>query len=72
MGQQQFSQLDPEAALQKHRALLGVRRGCTKAELKQAYYGLAKKSHPDAHGSASGEEFTRLKAAYDALAQRAV
>jgi hypothetical protein len=64
--------VDSETALERHRAALGVRRGCSRADLKAAYYRQAKLLHPDASGVGgsapnSGEDFARLKAAYDAL-----
>ena len=55
---------------ERHRALLGVRRGCSRAELKAAYHRKAKDHHPDsasATASTAGDEFVRLKEAYDTL-----
>ena len=67
--QQQQQRVDPDGALASHRALLGVRAGCSRAELKKAYYQKAKEQHPDASGQRGGdaEDFKRLKAAYDTL-----
>ena len=53
-------------ALHASRELLGVRAGCSRAELKRAYYALAKQHHPDS-ATAAGADFARLKDAYDEL-----
>ena len=57
--------VDIDTTLEKHCSLLGVRRGCSKQELKAAYYRKAKLHHPDARGSS--EAFATLKHAYDTL-----
>lgn len=64
--------VDLDAELQRHRQLLGVHAACSRAELKAAYYKKAKLSHPDSSSSssASGDDFARLKQAYDALLPR--
>ena len=53
-------------SLHASRELLGVRAGCSRAELKTAYYAAAKQHHPDS-ATAAGADFARLKDAYDEL-----
>ena len=53
-------------SLHASRELLGVRAGCSRAELKTAYYAAAKVHHPDS-ATAAGADFARLKDAYDEL-----
>ena len=53
-------------SLHASRELLGVRAGCSRAELKRAYYALAKQHHPDS-ATTAGADFARLKDAYDEL-----
>jgi len=57
------------AALERYRALLGVRRGASKAEVKQAYYQAAKRHHPDTSAQGSTAQFAELKVAFDTLAR---
>ena len=69
---------DASFLLDEDRQRLEVHRQCTRAELKAAYYRKAKLYHPDSSTSScptgssngqrtSGEEFNKLKVAYDAL-----
>ena len=53
-------------SLHASRELLGVRAGCSRSELKAAYYALAKQHHPDS-ATTAGADFARLKDAYDEL-----
>ena len=53
-------------SLHASRELLGVRAGCSRSELKAAYYAAAKVHHPDS-ATAAGADFARLKDAYDEL-----
>ena len=53
-------------SLHASRELLGVRAGCSRGELKKAYYAAAKQHHPDS-ATAAGADFARLKDAYDEL-----
>ena len=53
-------------SLHASRELLGVRAGCSRSELKAAYYAAAKQHHPDS-ATAAGADFARLKDAYDEL-----
>ena len=62
----------------KYRQLLGVQRGASKAELKMAYFKLAKHLHPDSSRSAAAgapssgaADFNELKTAYDVLRHEA-
>ena len=72
--------LEKASTMESYRALLGVRRGATKRELKNAYYLAAKRLHPDTADSGGkqddaesthGERFKAVKIAYDALLQNA-
>ncbi len=47
---------------------LGLTRGATLAEVKQAYRRLAKANHPDAAGEAALPRFLAIQAAYDEIA----
>jgi hypothetical protein len=47
---------------------LGLTRGASLAEVKQAYRRLAKANHPDAGGEASLPRFLAIQAAYDQIA----
>lgn len=47
---------------------LGLTRGASLAEVKQAYRRLAKANHPDAAGEASLPRFLAIQAAYDQIA----
>ncbi|KAM3126784.1 hypothetical protein pb186bvf_021105 [Paramecium bursaria] len=48
--------------------ILGVKKGATSSELKQAYYSLAKKFHPDANPSKDAKEkFAEINNAYETL-----
>jgi molecular chaperone DnaJ len=47
---------------------LGVSKGSSASEIKKAYYGLAKKYHPDTNKDASAKDkFTEAQAAYEIL-----
>jgi molecular chaperone DnaJ len=48
--------------------VLGVSKGSSAADIKKAYYGLAKKYHPDTNKDASAKDkFTEAQAAYEIL-----
>ena len=48
--------------------VLGVGKGATAAEIKKAYYGLAKKFHPDTNKDPTAKEkFTEAQSAYELL-----
>ena len=53
----------------EHRAILGVERGASAAEVKRAYYRRAKAAHPDTNpnDAEAAAKFARLKVAYVAL-----
>ncbi|KFA61916.1 hypothetical protein S40285_02821 [Stachybotrys chlorohalonatus IBT 40285] len=56
-----LSQKDPYQAL-------GVSKGATPAEIKKAYYGLAKKYHPDTNKDANAKDrFADIQSAYEIL-----
>ena len=47
---------------------LGVNKGATAAEIKKAYYGLAKKYHPDTNKDATAKDrFADIQSAYEIL-----
>ncbi|KAJ2431550.1 mdj1 protein precursor, partial [Coemansia sp. RSA 2531] len=49
-------------------SVLGVKRDATQAEIKKAYYQLAKKYHPDANKAADAKDkFLKIQEAYDTL-----
>jgi DnaJ-class molecular chaperone len=50
-------------------AILGVKRGATDKEIRQAYRRLARKYHPDVNAGdkAAGEKFKEINAAYEVL-----
>ncbi|KAJ2838230.1 mdj1 protein precursor [Coemansia sp. 'formosensis'] len=49
-------------------SVLGVKRDATQAEIKKAYYQLAKKYHPDANKAAEAKDkFLKIQEAYDTL-----
>jgi hypothetical protein len=56
----------PDATEDDHRAVLGVGREASADEIRTAYRRLSRTAHPDAGGS--GEQFRRIRRAYDALA----
>ena len=47
--------------------VLGLKRGCDKADLKPAYHKLAMKYHPDKHGGSveSTKKMVKLNEAYE-------
>ena len=55
--------------LAEHRALLGVGRQATHAEIKAAYFRAAKRHHPDVNGAdpAAAARFAATRTAYEAL-----
>ena len=63
---EEFADAFDGAGAHASRELLGVRAGCSRSELKAAYYALAKQHHPDS-ATAAGADFARLKDAYDEL-----
>ena len=47
---------------------LGIKKGASKDEIKQAYYQLAKENHPDVNTSApSMAKFKKISQAYEVL-----
>lgn len=56
------------AAPQDPYRTLGLARGATMAEVKQAYRRLAKANHPDAAGEAALPRFLAIQSAYDQIA----
>ncbi|KAJ2890061.1 mdj1 protein precursor, partial [Coemansia aciculifera] len=49
-------------------SVLGVKRDSSQAEIKKAYYQLAKKYHPDANKAAEAKDkFLKIQEAYDTL-----
>lgn len=55
-----------EAKLDVHYQVLGLMRGASLAEIKQAYRRLAKQHHPDLNGG-NDDRFRRVKDAYETL-----
>ena len=58
--------------MENHYSTLGVKNSATQNEIKQKYYELAKKHHPDAVQDKSEKEdqdeyFKRITAAYEVL-----
>jgi DnaJ-class molecular chaperone len=47
--------------------LLGVPQAYTREELRKAYIGKAKETHPDRGGERDGRAFQRVREAYEAL-----
>lgn len=48
--------------------MLGVSKGASSADIKKAYFQMAKKYHPDVNDSAEGKEkFTVINNAYETL-----
>jgi molecular chaperone DnaJ len=55
-----------------HYIILGVRRGASPGQIKQAYRRIAKQLHPDlSHTPADADKFIEAKEAYDTLADAA-
>ncbi|KAJ2741491.1 mdj1 protein precursor [Coemansia sp. BCRC 34301] len=53
-------------------SVLGVARDASQADIKKAYYQLAKKYHPDANKAASAKDkFLKIQEAYDTLSDAA-
>ena len=48
---------------------LGLKRDSTDAEIKKAYFELAKKHHPDSNDGAGGEKFAKIGEAYEAVSK---
>ncbi|OIW32228.1 hypothetical protein CONLIGDRAFT_262412 [Coniochaeta ligniaria NRRL 30616] len=60
-GRSQASQKDPYS-------VLGVDKGATPSDIKKAYYGLAKKFHPDTNKDPSSKDkFAEIQSAYEIL-----
>ncbi|PGH09246.1 chaperone DnaJ [Polytolypa hystricis UAMH7299] len=58
----------PRQAARNPYDVLGVKKDASAAEIKKAYYGLAKKYHPDTNKDASAKErFTEAQSAYETL-----
>ncbi|KAF2732971.1 hypothetical protein EJ04DRAFT_469142 [Polyplosphaeria fusca] len=63
-----FHATTPSQAVSDPYAALGVKKGASAAEIKKAYYGLAKKYHPDTNKDASAKDnFAAAQNAYDIL-----
>ncbi len=55
---------------QDHYSILGVRRGASKEEIKQAFWKLAKKFHPDknpGNEEIAEQKFKQISASYEFL-----
>jgi molecular chaperone DnaJ len=65
---QNFHSTSPQRATLDPYKVLGVPKTASAAELKKAYYGLAKKYHPDTNKDASAKDkFTEAQTAYELL-----
>src|ERR1700733_14105700 len=63
-----FHATSPTYATQDPYSVLGVNKNATASDIKKAYYGLAKKYHPDTNKDASAKDkFTEAQAAYELL-----
>ncbi|KAF9580891.1 hypothetical protein BGW38_002278, partial [Lunasporangiospora selenospora] len=70
LGQQRnFHASAPTSASQQDPySLLGVKKTASQAEIKKAYYGLAKQYHPDTNKDpAAREKFVQIQEAYEIL-----
>ncbi|GAB4231403.1 MAG: hypothetical protein Kow00109_03550 [Acidobacteriota bacterium] len=47
--------------------ILGVSQDASREEIQRAFRRLAREHHPDAGGEASGEQFRRIREAYEVL-----
>lgn len=66
-SRQSFHATNPSAQKDLYKAL-GVSKGATAAEIKKAYYGLAKKYHPDTNKDpTSKDRFADIQSAYEIL-----
>jgi molecular chaperone DnaJ len=65
---QTFHSSTPQPAQSDPYKVLGVSKSSSPADIKKAYYGLAKKYHPDTNKDASAKDkFTEAQAAYELL-----
>ncbi|PSK33964.1 chaperone DnaJ [Elsinoe australis] len=63
-----FHLSSPKLAVKDPYAALGVGKGASSGEIKKAYYGLAKKYHPDTNKDPSAKEkFSDAQSAYEML-----
>ncbi|KAF2197529.1 hypothetical protein GQ43DRAFT_444172 [Delitschia confertaspora ATCC 74209] len=63
-----FHATSPSFAISDPYATLGVNKSATQSEIKKAYYGLAKKYHPDTNKDPGAKEkFTAAQQAYELL-----